>query len=202
MTHTPTPTQRRERSLRGDGERLREELVDAATALLAETGDLGALTLRATARRVGIAATSIYLHFADLDSLTEAAISRAFDRFDAAREAAAQRESEPGAILRARARAYCRFALDNPGLYRVLFDAERPVTERSRAAFQTLVRAIARCQDAGHALEDDAEHLAQLLWAALHGLASLRINRPQFPWRAPLDEDVDRVVAAIVGLRS
>jgi AcrR family transcriptional regulator len=198
--HHPTPTRRRERSLRGEGEHLREELVDAAIALLAETGDLGAVTLRATARRVGIAATSIYLHFPDVESLTEAAIARTFDRFDAAREAAAQQESEPGAILRARGRAYCRFALDNPGLYRVLFDAERPVTERSQAAFHTLVTAIERCQAAGHALEDDAEHLADLLWAALHGLASLRINRPRFPWRAPLDEDVDRVVAAIVGL--
>jgi AcrR family transcriptional regulator len=201
MNRTSTAARRRERSLRGEGEHLREELVEAAIALLAETGDLRALTLRATARRVGIAATSIYLHFPDLESLTEAAISRAFDRFDAARNAAGRRESKPGAILRARARAYCRFALENPGLYRVLFDAERPVTERSRAAFETLVSAIARCEDAGHALEDDAEHLAELLWAALHGVASLRINRPQFPWRASLDEDVDRVVAAIVGLR-
>jgi AcrR family transcriptional regulator len=201
MAHIPTPIRRRARSPRGEGEHLREELVDAATALLAETGDLRALTLRATARRVGIAATSIYLHFPDLDSLTDAAILRTFDRFDAEREAAAQQESEPGAILRSRARAYCRFAVDNPGLYRVLFDAERPVTDRSRAAFQTLVDAVERCQHAGHALQDDAEHLAALLWAALHGLASLRINRPQFPWRASLDEDIDRIVAAIVGLR-
>ena len=190
---------RRRRSRRGQGERLREEIVDAATALLAETGEIGALTLRAAARRVGIAATSIYLHFPDLDSLTEAAIERAFDEFDAARDAAALGLTDPRSVLFARARAYCRFALDNPGLYRVMFDVERPASERGQASFQTLVHTIQRCQSAGLTQEADTTGVAALLWAGLHGLASLRINRPQFPWPAPLDEDVERLVTAILG---
>src|SRR5438034_11416804 len=99
---------RRGRSRRGEGERLREELVVAATGLLAETGDLGELTLRAVARRVGIAATSIYLHFPDREGLYQAVIARAFEAFDAAREAAARGLADPGAALRASARAYCR----------------------------------------------------------------------------------------------
>ena len=114
--------------------------------MLAETGELSSLTLRAAARRVGIAATSIYLHFPDLESLTEAAIERAFDKFDAARNTAALGLTDPGAVLLARARAYCRFALDNPGLYRVIFDVERPASERGQASFRTLVQTIERCR--------------------------------------------------------
>jgi AcrR family transcriptional regulator len=199
MAIASPPARRRERSRRGEGDRLREEIVEAATALLAEAGELGALTLRAVARQVGIAATSIYLHFPDLDSLTGAAIERAFDEFDAARDAAARELTDPRAVLLARARAYCRFALDNPGLYRVMFGLERPASERGQDSFQTLVSTIERCQQAGVTNEADAGRLAALIWAGLHGLASLRINRPQFPWPAPLDDDVERLVSAIVG---
>lgn len=200
MTANSTLAPRRARSPRGEGERLREELVAAATALLAESGELTALTLRAVARRIGIAAPSIYLHFPDLGSLSEAALARAFDAFDAARDNAALGLTDPGAVLRARARAYCHFALDNPGLYRVMFDRDRPASARGQASFQTLVDAIARCQDAGIAHKDDATGLAVLLWASLHGLASLRINRPQFPWPTTIDDDIERVVAALVGI--
>jgi AcrR family transcriptional regulator len=199
MSASPTVAPRRKRSRRGDGVRLRGEIVHAATALLAEHGELGALTLRAAARRVGIAATSIYLHFPDVESLRAAAIARAFDDFDAARDAAAAGLADPGAVLRARARAYCRFALENPGLYRVMFEVDRPPTERGQASFHTLVNAIERCRDAGSARDDDPTELAVLVWSALHGLASLRINRPQFPWPRSIDDDVERVVTAIVG---
>jgi AcrR family transcriptional regulator len=190
---------RRERSRRGEGASLREEILDAAKALLAETGDLGALTLRAAARRIGIAPPSIYLHFLDVENLRQAAIERAFDEFDAARNAAALGLTDPRAVLLARARAYCRFALDNPGLYRVMFDVARPASERGQASFQTLVRAIERCQKVGVAKEGDTAGRAALVWAGLHGLASLRINRPQFPWPAPLEHDVERLVVAILG---
>jgi AcrR family transcriptional regulator len=192
---------RRRRSRRGEGESLRGEILDAAKALLAETGDPGALTLRAAARRLGIAPPSIYLHFRDLESLRKAAIERAFDEFDAARDAAAAGLTDPRAVLLARAQAYCRFALDNPGLYRVMFDVERPASERGLASFQTLVRAIERCQKGGVAEEGDTVGRAALVWAGLHGLASLRINRPQFPWPAPLEHDVERLVVALLGSR-
>ena len=47
----------RPRNRRGEGARLRAEIVDAATALIDESGG-DALTLRAVARRAGISAPS------------------------------------------------------------------------------------------------------------------------------------------------
>jgi AcrR family transcriptional regulator len=180
---------------------LREEIVEAALALLAESGDVGEIRLRAVARKVGIAATSIYLHFPDVESLVDAAIDRAFDEFDAARDAAAKRARTPAGVLRARARAYCRFALENPGLYRAMFQVSRPSTPRGRASFATLVQAIERCQKSGASASRDApERLAVLVWAALHGLVSLRITRSQFAWPASLERDVDRIVDLIAEL--
>jgi AcrR family transcriptional regulator len=181
---------------------LREEIVEAAVALLSESGDVGEIRLRVVARKVGVAATSIYLHFPDVESIVEAAIDRAFDEFDAARDAAAKHARTPAGVLRARARAYCRFALEHPGLYRTMFQVDRPSTPRGRASFATLVETIARCQGAGASASRQApRRLAVLVWAALHGLVSLRITRSQFDWPVSLERDVDRVIDLIVELR-
>ena len=50
----------RRRNPRGQGDRLREEIISAASELIAESGDADQLSLRAVAKRIGIAAPSIY----------------------------------------------------------------------------------------------------------------------------------------------
>ena len=70
-----------------------------------------------------------------------------------------------------------------------------------RRAFQVLVQAVQACQDAGVATATgDPFRLASLVWAAEHGLVSLRLARPQFPW-SDLDGLVDEAVTKIVGLQ-
>ena len=53
------PPPARQRNRRGEGDRLREEIITAASQIIGETGDDSALTLRAVARRIGIAAPYI-----------------------------------------------------------------------------------------------------------------------------------------------
>src|SRR5215212_3691514 len=77
----PSPMQRRPRARQGEGPRLRQELLDAAASLLSTTGNEDAVTLRAVAREVGIAAPSIYLHFSDRDELLRAVMVDCFVRF-------------------------------------------------------------------------------------------------------------------------
>jgi AcrR family transcriptional regulator len=199
---------RRPRSQRGDGEQLRAEIIDAARQILAETGGLEGLTLRGVARRVGIAATSIYLHFPDTEHLAVAATEQTFADLTAAAAAAATGISDPGEALLARCRAYCHFGLEHPGHYRVMFNqaqppslAANPEDTPGRRAFQVLVRAIEACQTAGVATATgDPFRLASLVWAAEHGLVSLRLSRPQFPW-ADIDGLVDEAITEIMGLR-
>lgn len=194
----------RRRNPRGQGERLRDEIVEAASALLAETGDVRQLTLRGVAKRVGIAATSVYLHFPDVERLAWAVVERRYAELTRATNAAEAGIADPGAALLARCRAYCRFALEHPGHYRVMFEVEPPARDfalsPARPAFEALVRAVARCVDAGAARHgDDPFRLATLVWVALHGLALARIERSWFPW-PPLDEMVDDLVRRVVGL--
>ena len=65
----PSASPRRARARRGEGPRLREEILAAATRLLAETGDEEAVSIRAVAEAVGVTPPSIYLHFADKTEL-------------------------------------------------------------------------------------------------------------------------------------
>ncbi len=194
---------------RGQGERLREQLIQAAEELVEETGDAGQLSLRAVAARIGVAATSVYLHFADLDQLKIALVQRGFAELAAVRDTAGAGAADPEDALVKRCQAYARFAVGHPGLYQLMFGPELPASlayqaERSpgRDALDVLAESIKRCQADRPTPADDADpaRLAMLVWTALHGLASLRATRPNFPW-PPLDELVAETVQRLVGLR-
>jgi AcrR family transcriptional regulator len=60
--------------------------VSAALALIERTGSHEAVTLRAVAREVGIAAPSIYAHFPDRDAIVMAVVVRIFDQLTEAIE--------------------------------------------------------------------------------------------------------------------
>jgi AcrR family transcriptional regulator len=192
----------RARNARGEGARLREELVAAASEMVAETGDASQLSLRGVARAVGITAPSIYRHFPDLDHLKLAVVLRAFQGFADARNQASTEAGDPAQALLARCRAYCRFAVANPGPYRFMFSHQAPKgSQAAMAAFRALADSIAKCQKDGLSLTPDRpERLAAQVWAALHGLVILRLNSPDFPWPAPLEQMADDAVTRLVGL--
>ena len=209
---TPTaqaaPPTGRQRNRRGEGDRLREEIITAASQIIGESGDDSALTLRGVARRVGIAAPSIYRHFPDVDELKMAVVQRSFAEFARARDAASGDGDDPAAALLARCRAYIAFALANPGPYRYLFSQHSPTGDPARPpvnlpAFQALANSISSCQRVGLAVAGDDPHwLAAQVWAALHGLVLLRLNAPGFPWPGPLGQMADQAVARLVGLET
>jgi len=198
------PPKTRQRNKRGQGDLLRNDLIAAAIAMV--EGD-ERLSLRAVARRVGIATTSIYLHFPDLDHLLAAVVDRCFLELGSVAAEAAEAASDPADDLRRRCRAYCHFGLDHPNLYQLMFRADipqaaitdEPPTTPGRRALEKLVAAVQRCLESGNApSHEDPFRLASLIWTAEHGIVLARIARPVFPW-PPLepfvDEMVDRIMA-------
>jgi AcrR family transcriptional regulator len=198
----------RRRNPRGQGERLREELIEATSALLADAGDASKLSLRGVAKQVGVAATSVYLHFPDVEHLKVAVVKRGHAILDQTRNAASTGVADPVEALLARCRAYCQFALDHPGHYRLMFGPDLPgilaydaEQAPGRLALQALAQSLECCQQAGAAqVDDDPLTLAVLVWTTLHGLVSLRLDRPRFPWPASLDEMVDQAVGRLIAL--
>ena len=109
---------RRVRAPRGSGELLRDEILDAATKLLLETGHARSVSIRSVAQRVGVTPPSIYLHFADKDALMDAVCARYFEKLDPEMRRLATLHTSPVEVLRAQGRAYVRFAVQTPELYR------------------------------------------------------------------------------------
>lgn len=199
-------TRRRTPARRGSGEALRNEIIEAASALLAQSGDVETVSLRAVARRVGIATTSIYLHFADIDELVLSVKVQRFDELaDVLRTAIAEAGDAPVARVRALGHAYVAFGLENPGHYRVMFSASTRGRLTGPSAMVVGLDAFAALAgEVGTALRlsvgDPEVHLvATNLWAFVHGIVHLRTARPSFPWPA-LDEQLDDMVGRILRL--
>jgi AcrR family transcriptional regulator len=199
MSTTPQSAARRRPNARGQGELLREEIVTAAVAMLDELADDEALSLRAVARAVSIAATSVYLHFPDRDALVLAAMRRCHEELVRAGDEAAAAHDDPASALRARILAKVEWAQRHPGLYKVLH--ESGVNRRLGMPFKDalmaqLVAAVRRCVGP----EEDADTVTLDLWTAVNGMLSLRINEPDRPW-PPVAEQLDRFLVRLVGVR-
>jgi AcrR family transcriptional regulator len=183
----------RQRSRRGEGERLRDEILTAADELLVETASEDAVSIRAVADAVGVTPPSIYRHFPDKESLLVAVCLRSFDAFaEVMRDA--QDPDDPIASLRALARAYVRYGIEHPEHYRIMFMdrlemstdeyiAEMMSESSSFAVLLDTVRALkASGRLRSELLELDDFHLGVLLWSTVHGLTSLFVAKPTLPW--------------------
>jgi AcrR family transcriptional regulator len=188
---------------RGEGARLRVEIVHAATGLAEENSDLSGITLRAVARRAGITAPSIYAHFGNLDDVIDAVIASTFEDLVRSLEHHLHGHTDPIGRLRALCHGYVSFGSGNPRLYRLLFGPDRPqptsLTTKSidsmpgAKAFAMLVGSIHACIEAGQSSSTDPQRDAIALWAALHGYVGLLAGTPEFPW-PPHDGVVDQFV--------
>jgi AcrR family transcriptional regulator len=196
------PARRRVPNRRGHGERLRADLVEAASQLLERLDSEDALSLRAVARQANVAPQSVYLHFADKKALLSAVLEVRFADLIQELEAAAGAGGCPPDRLRAICQAYCTYALRHPGHYRVLFGT-RGIPGWSvedlhgMAALSLLQDAVRACRDSA---QQDVAQATICLWAGLHGLVTLRQDRPSFPW-PDLDELIDTLIDGAISTR-
>ena len=179
----------RVRNRRGEGSRLRDDIVTAAVEILEKTGNPEAITLRAVARQVGIAAPSIYGHFADRDAIIEAVVTEGFTRLTRILEEALARDPDPVESLMLGCDAYLRFGAEHPNVYQLMFtcgvvlpDAPQLSLEVGLEAFGVLVGAIEATKAAGRSESGNPFADATAVWVALHGMNTLMANLPQFPW--------------------
>ena len=189
-----TRTDARPRTPRGEGGRLRDQLVAATAELLEETGDAARVSVRAIAGRAGVSPTALYLHFPDRDAVVAAAVEAGFVAFDAALRAAAEAHDDPVERLAAMGLAYLEFTRRQPALYATIFSARRPALATTGAgvhgdrAFEGLVSALRACEP--RAPEDELTERAVALWSTLHGYALLSVGKGDRgpggrPWPSP-----------------
>lgn len=189
----------RRRAPRGSGDLLHDEILDAATELLLETGHAKAVSIRAVAQRVGVTSPSIYLHFDDKDALLDAVCARYFEKLDVEMQRATAGQSSTMEVLRAQGLAYVRFAVATPELYRIATMAEgQPGSDVdvTSSAFNHLRGSVQALMDEGIYQPGDPTTAALELWSAAHGVAALLIAKPHLPF-GDVEAFTDRVLRAV-----
>ncbi len=166
-----------------------QRLVDSARLMLDEQG-LEGLTLRAIARRAKVSHGTPLRHFPSLASLLSAVAAEGF------RELIASIDTQIGRLgdgataldrLAASGRGYVHFAVDNPGVFTVMFRPERlDVTDPTFGAvahesFQQLQDIVEDAQREGFHPEVEVRRLASVMWTTVHGLADLWIRGGGLP---------------------
>ena len=183
---------------------LRAIIMEAAREAFARDG-YESLSMRALAARVGCTHGNLYLHFKNKEELFDSLVEESFARFaDGLRRLAeGHKGGDPVRLLKKAAHAYVDFGLRNPGAYQFAFVLRRPGRPRSRkphAGYEMARALVARCIAAKRFRTVDADLAAQALWAALHGITSLLVTRPSFPW-ADKNAVIRRVIdTAVDGL--
>lgn len=182
----------------------RDQILDAALQLFAQNG-MANVTTRQIASAVGISQPSLYAHFRSADEIAIELSVRAFDALAAQLNQTIDGPQPPARRLRQMARAYVHFGIDNPDMYRVAFMLDQvrpcggmaigadlepvdPAMAAGMRCFEVLQRVVFELMGGP---SDPAELTAQMIWAHVHGLTSLLIARPEFPW-----VDLDTLIEA------
>jgi AcrR family transcriptional regulator len=146
---------------------LRNALLESARAILEEES-IGALSLRAVARKAGVSHAAPYRHFPNHEALLVELASEGFAELRQDIAAAGAVAAVKADRITAVGAAYMRFVAHRPALARLMFGPQLP----NRESFPKLGEAADSVgAEIGKALDDSALGLA--VWAAVHGLAML-----------------------------
>lgn len=180
--------ERRER----EKQELRQKILDTAREMFVAEG-YEAVTMRKIAQKIEYSPTSIYLHFKDKEALFAELCNSDFLQLAHVLTSIAQIDD---AIERLRriGQGYLDFAMRFPNHYRLMFMTPHPCVEPDEQALvkgnpeedayaflkETVEQALAK--GCFRPEIDDAELVAQTLWAGVHGVASLQIAKHSDYW--------------------
>jgi len=153
----------------------RRRLITATARSLAEREGWDAVTTRRLSTEIEYSQPVLYKHFGSMEDIVEAVALEGFDELAEALGAARRGGPATGGEVGRVAAAYGDFAAQNPALYDAMF------TRSSRLPFGTgetptpLAAAFGELRAAvlTIAAGRDADTLAEVVWAALHGLVVL-----------------------------
>jgi AcrR family transcriptional regulator len=162
---------------------LREALVGAARALIAERGPSG-FSFVEVARSAGVSPAAPYRHFRDRNALIAEVAHRGFDLFTAdLAQAWNGGRPDPWRALEACGRAYLAFARREPAYYAAMFETgfaleeDRALAAAGDRAFAVLSRASeALCERIPAPDRPPSRMVALHIWAMSHGIASLFVR--------------------------
>jgi AcrR family transcriptional regulator len=177
----------------------RRRAILSASRLIAETEGWNALTTRRLAHEIEYSQPVIYAHFDGRDAIIEAIALEGFDELATVLNSAHLTTADPRQALLALASAYSDFADRSPALYEAMFVARSTLSfanaatpDVMKAAFQEIVSAV-RPFAAGR----PPGVLAEVVWAALHGVCTLKRGSRLGP--EPQSQRLEIIVGLVAG---
>ena len=183
---------------------LREDILEVSRNLLVKDG-FGKMSMRKIAKRAGVSATSIYLHFQNKDELLLALIESSIAKLASALEENLTDSDDSITKLEKMAQSFVDFALENPQEYEIIYmvrPEEMPKFPKEkfqqiRKIYELLAGIISEGKRTGALNVDDPLMSAYMIWAQLHGVASVIISR-RLDTRIPNEEFVSQAVDHII----
>lgn len=164
---------------------LKEELLQTALEMI-DTDGLESITLRDLTQRLGTSRTAVYRHFASKEALILGVIEKGYEHLSLLFTPIFQdRSHSVEERFETMGRAYLDFAIKHPNLYRLLFgDKFRQEREEicdykdetQAAGLYALIGLLTEAQEEGIIAHENPMVQAAMVWASIHGLASLLID--------------------------
>ena len=187
-------------------ESLRQEILDAARTLFAREG-IESVSIRKIAQRIEYSPGTIYLYFHDKAEILRTLCQETFAKLQQSLQGIKDDRCDTLDSLRRGMRAYILFGLQNPHHYLVTFVLAGPFLHESghrpapddpgMCCFDNFRGIVRKCIQEGLFRLDDVEEISQALWAGMHGITTLLITKPGFPF-VEHTRLVDRVVDVLV----
>lgn len=162
---------------------LRLALIDAGRELVEQRG-LDQFSLRETARRAGVSPAAPAHHFGDTRGLLTAIATAGFREFGDVIEAARGADRDRTIVLRCH--AYLDFALDRPGLFRLMWrktmlDMDDPDHLDAAHRVFAMMDKLIRGDEASYTRPDDPQLAPTVAcWSIVHGFTMLVLDGASF----------------------
>lgn len=163
---------------------LRATLLEVAARIIAEDG-VEKVTMRTLSQQSGVSRSAPYRHFPDKTTLLCAVAADGFKKLENQLKKVAEIPStDELSRFENMAIAYVDLAVSNPSYYRLMFGREdllkAPTPElraNAKAAFDVFQEILREWQQNNSLINDDSFFLRNVLWATVHGISMLLIDR-------------------------
>jgi len=170
-------------------ENLRQAILDAAEEMFVKEG-FENVSMRKIAEKIEYSPTTIYLYFKDKHDLFLHLLEEYFSKLLQALNSVYNEHDDLITSMKKGMRVYIESGLKNPNHYRLAFLSTPEIkTEKylvdgliGTEIFLGLRKSVEECIRQGLFRQMDVDLATQVLWTMNHGITSLLITNPNFPW--------------------
>ncbi len=187
---------------------LRNKIIEVAQEMLVNEG-FENISMRKIADRIEYSPTTIYLYFKDKNDLSGILMRQYFAKLDQALKQAFDERDDPITSMKKGMRAYIQCGLENPNYYKLGFMWNLELQSGNYLVkgdpgtdiFLNHRDAVAKCIQQGLFRPIDPDLATQVIWTMNHGVTSLLISNPNFPWvdkEMLINESIERTIAGFL----